>query len=129
MCIGWSRCISIVFFSFEYFDPYDHYAACWVTLRKHMNCACSNSCSKYFFNTTFRNGSSQVFSYYADVYRPKSTYKDYMAELFRPHLTNRVPRKAWSPRSSLTVYNSTQGDAAWRNEMGVWGNQDKKVGQ
>ena len=20
------------FFSFEYFDPYDHYAACWVTL-------------------------------------------------------------------------------------------------
>ena len=21
------------FFSFEYFDPYDHYAACWVTLK------------------------------------------------------------------------------------------------
>ena len=27
-----SEHISIVFFSFEYFDPYDHYAACWVTL-------------------------------------------------------------------------------------------------
>ena len=22
------------FFSFKYFDPYDHYAACWVTLRQ-----------------------------------------------------------------------------------------------
>ena len=22
------------FFSFEYFDPYDHYAACWVTLKE-----------------------------------------------------------------------------------------------
>ena len=26
-------CISIIFFSFEYFDSFDHYAACWVTLR------------------------------------------------------------------------------------------------
>ena len=25
-------CISIVFFSIEYYDPYDHYAVCWVTL-------------------------------------------------------------------------------------------------
>ena len=31
--VSLTRCISIVFFSFEYFDPYDHYAACWVTLR------------------------------------------------------------------------------------------------
>ena len=23
---------SLVFFSFEYFDPYDHYAVCWFTL-------------------------------------------------------------------------------------------------
>ena len=27
-------CISIDFFSFEYFPSFDHYAACWVTLRK-----------------------------------------------------------------------------------------------
>ena len=26
------RCISTFFFSFEYFDSFDHYAACWVTL-------------------------------------------------------------------------------------------------
>ena len=31
--VGLTICISIVFFSFEYFDPYDHYATCWVTLR------------------------------------------------------------------------------------------------
>ena len=30
--ISLTSCISIVFFSFEYFDTYDHYAACWVTL-------------------------------------------------------------------------------------------------
>ena len=27
-----TSCISIVFFSFEYFDSFYHYAACWVTL-------------------------------------------------------------------------------------------------
>ena len=27
-----TSCIFIGFFSFEYFDLYDHYAACWVTL-------------------------------------------------------------------------------------------------
>ena len=25
--------VKTAFFSFEYFDPYDHYAACWVTLK------------------------------------------------------------------------------------------------
>ena len=25
------------FFSFEYFDPFDHYAACWVTLTVGLN--------------------------------------------------------------------------------------------
>ena len=33
--VSLTRCISNVFFSFEYFDPYDHYAACWVTLTPH----------------------------------------------------------------------------------------------
>ena len=27
-----TSCISTVFFSFEYFDLFDHYAACWVPL-------------------------------------------------------------------------------------------------
>ena len=30
--VGLSDCFFIVFFSFEYFDSFDHYAACWVTL-------------------------------------------------------------------------------------------------
>ena len=32
--VSLTRCISIVFFSFEYFDPYVHYAVCWVTLKR-----------------------------------------------------------------------------------------------
>ena len=31
--VSLTKCISIVFFSYEYFDPYDHYAKYWVTLR------------------------------------------------------------------------------------------------
>ena len=29
--VSLASCNSIVFFSFEYFDSLDHYAACWVT--------------------------------------------------------------------------------------------------
>ena len=31
--VSLTSCISLVFFSFEYFNPFDHYAACWVNLR------------------------------------------------------------------------------------------------
>ena len=31
--IGLTDCISIVFFSFEYFDSFDHYADCYVPLK------------------------------------------------------------------------------------------------
>ena len=30
--VSLTSCISSSFYSFEYFDPYDHFAACWVTL-------------------------------------------------------------------------------------------------
>ena len=35
--VSLTSCIYIVFFSFEYFDPYCHYAACCVTLNIFMN--------------------------------------------------------------------------------------------
>ena len=31
--VGLTSCISIAFFSFQYFDLFDHYAACWFPLR------------------------------------------------------------------------------------------------
>ena len=30
--LAWPDIFLLFFFSFEYFDPYDHYAACWATL-------------------------------------------------------------------------------------------------
>ena len=32
--VGLTSCNPIVFFSFEYFDPFDGYAACWVTSKE-----------------------------------------------------------------------------------------------